>query len=103
MKNKIILLSAFMLLLCSCSFQSVTKSKNIIYDPENKLALTIFSPKNKTEPKEIFVFIYGGNWKKGNKSLYNFFGKRMAGKGIVTVIIDYRLSPITDYRGMAMN
>ncbi len=37
----------------------------------------------------------------GTKSLYHFFGKGMARKGIVTVIIDYRLSQLTTYEGMA--
>ena len=103
MKNKFIFLSAFILLLYSCAFQPITKSKNIIYSTENKLALNIFSPKNITTPHDVFVFIHGGNWRTGHKSLYNFFGKRMARKGIVTVIIDYRLSPLTDYQGMAMD
>jgi acetyl esterase/lipase len=47
------------------------------------------------------VFIHGGNWINGKKSLYPFFGKGLARKNIVGVIISYRLSPRTDIEGMA--
>ncbi len=89
------------LLLCSCSFLRITQSKNIQYDTEKKLALDIYRPKKGKDLKKVFVFIHGGNWNSGSKNQYAFLGKRMAKKGIVTVIIDYRLSPLTNYEGMA--
>jgi acetyl esterase/lipase len=47
------------------------------------------------------MFIHGGNWNSGKKSLYNFLGRRMARKDVVVVIIDYPLSPQVTYNGMA--
>jgi len=88
------------LLLSGCSFRSVSKSKNIVYNPEHQLQLNVFSPKKISNPKEVFVFIHGGNWQRGKKSIYNFLGKRMAKKNIVTVIIDYRKYPLAAYKEM---
>lgn len=88
------------LLFGSCAFTPITKSKDIVYSSPHKLQLDIYAPKKATSG-EVFVFIHGGNWDSGKKSQYRFLGSRMARKGIVTVIIDYRLSPSTDYQGMA--
>jgi acetyl esterase/lipase len=83
----------------------VTKSKNITYMEEDFLPalpnkqLNIFAPKKTTEVKPVFIFVHGGSWNSGKKELYNYFGKRLARKGIVAVNIDYPLSPeytITD-------
>jgi acetyl esterase/lipase len=90
----------FILLLCSscCSYFKTTRSKNLPYHQVNSgknsfLTLNVFSPKKNIEKKEVLVFIHGGSWESGSKSLYSFLGNRMAAKGFVTVIIDYSLSP----------
>lgn len=49
----------------------------------------------------MLIFIHGGNWNSGRKSLYNFFGNRLARKNIVAVIIDYPKSPSAQYNEMA--
>jgi acetyl esterase/lipase len=67
------------------------------------MQLDVFSPRKKKEPKPVLIFIHGGSWRSGQKSLYKFFGKGLARKGLVGVIIDYRLSPVTNYEGMAMD
>ncbi len=69
--------------------------------PEQKL--NVFAPKNKKNLKPVLIFIHGGNWNSGNKSLYNFFGSRLARKNIVSVIIDYPLSPAARYDKMAIS
>jgi acetyl esterase/lipase len=94
------LLLSYFLLLSSCAFKSVTKSKDITYNAEHKLQLDIYSPKKTSRPKEVFVFIHGGRWNSGRKEQYKFLGDRMARKGVVTVVMDYRLSPLIAYRGM---
>jgi acetyl esterase/lipase len=91
----------------SCAFRSVTRSKEITYLERGKYkgveaqALNVFAPRKSKQLKEVFLFIHGGSWNSGKKSLYNFLGNRMARKGIVTVIIDYPLSPTVTYREMA--
>jgi dipeptidyl aminopeptidase/acylaminoacyl peptidase len=96
------------LLFSSCAFKSVTRSKNITYlkadSAKNTAAekLNVFAPRKHKQLKDVLIFIHGGNWNSGKKSLYNFFGNRFARKGIVTVIIDYPLSPAAKYNEMAM-
>jgi hypothetical protein len=87
----------------ACSFKPVHKSKNIVYDNMTGLKLDVYSPRKVKEVREVIVFVHGGNWRSGKKSLYRFFGKGMARKGLVGVVVDYRLSPATDYKGMAMD
>ena len=84
----------------ACSLHPIVKNKNIVYDQKKGLKLDVFSPKNKQQPKAVLVFIHGGNWNAGKKETYSFFGKGMARKNIVSVVIDYRLSPLATYKGM---
>lgn len=89
-----------------CAFKSIHRSKNIAYLPANAATgkpaqkLNVFYPKKK-EPKEVLIFIYGGNWNSGRKGIYSFFGNRLARKGVVAVIPDYPKSPKANYNEMA--
>ncbi len=91
----------------SCAFKSIKASKGITFfnaDSVKNISiqkLNVFSPRKNTH-KEVLVFIHGGNWNSGKRSMYNFFGTRMARKGIVTVVIDYPLSPYASYEKMAL-
>lgn len=85
-------------ILSSCSVQ---KSQNIFYDTQHKLQLDVYSSKKAKTPKPVYIFIHGGSWNSGKKSMYKFLGKGMAKNGAVAVIIDYRLSNLTTYDGMA--
>ncbi len=91
-----------------CAFKSVTRSKNITYVQADTIRhieaqeLNIFAPKKSSKLKEVLIFIHGGNWNSGKKSTYNFFGNRFARKGVITVIIDYPLSPAANYKDMAI-
>jgi acetyl esterase/lipase len=86
----------------------VSKHKNITYlpaDPKLKtdeMKLDVFSPKHAEGKKDVFIFIHGGGWAHGKRSLYKFFGKRMARKDVVGVVIDYPLSPKATYNDMAI-
>jgi acetyl esterase/lipase len=82
----------------SCAPPAIRK-KNITFDATHKLKLDVYIPEKVESPRPVFVFIHGGRWKSGKKSQYKFLGRRMANKGVVTVIPDYRLSPRTEYRG----
>lgn len=103
MKNKILLHCLFVLLFSSCSRFYVNQKKDIEYNAEQKLKLDVYTPKKKTkELRNVLVFIHGGNWMNGSKSLYDFFGRGMAGKGIITVVIDFRQYPAANSE-MAMD
>lgn len=45
----------------------------------------------------VIVFIYGGSWQNGDRSIYRFVGKALAARGFVTVIPDYRVYPEVRY------
>ncbi|OWP61491.1 alpha/beta hydrolase [Hymenobacter amundsenii] len=56
--------------------------------------LDVYAPKMQSaRPYPVVVFIHGGNWNSGSKSLYSFVGRRLAKQGVVAVVINYRLSP----------
>ena len=44
---------------------------------------------------------HGGSWNSGEKKTYNFFGNRLARRGIVAVIIEYPLAPKAKVNEMA--
>jgi len=44
-------------------------------------------------PAPVLVFIYGGGWNSGRRSLYRFLGRAYAAKGFTVAIPDYRLHP----------
>lgn len=110
-KYSSLLLSVFCcLILCSlsgCSLKLIKASKNIVYlkadsvtgKPEQQL--NVFVPRRHKKPKNVFVFIHGGNWNSGKKSTYNILGKKLAHKNLAAVIIGYPLSPKAGYHEMA--
>lgn len=49
----------------------------------------------------VFVFIHGGSWYEGSKDIYLQLGEHLSEKGIVTVIINYRLGGEANYLEMA--
>lgn len=97
-----VILGACMLALSGCA---VNKTKNIAYQPATSGSpaqhLNIFSPKKNNKPADVLIFVHGGNWNSGKKSQYNFIARNWARKGVVTVLIDYPLSPLADYKTMA--
>ena len=94
-------------LLCfqSCAFRRVSRHKNITYlEASGRKAeqkLNVFAPHHHQPLKPVLIYLYGGNWTSGHRSLYNFFGSRWARKGVVTVVVDYPKSPDAQYFEMA--
>ncbi len=101
----LILSGAFLLTLSGCSFLGSKAHKNIIYAkatgkiPDQEL--NIFEPDKPKSPKDVLIFIHGGNWNSGKKSQYSLIGRNWTKKDIVYVIIDYPLSPSATYKEMA--
>jgi acetyl esterase/lipase len=92
---------ALCLLLSACSIKPVRKTKNVTYSASNNLQLDVYAPQKLKEPKKLLLFVHGGNWIHGKKSIYRFYGKGLARKGLIGVVINYRLSPTANYEGMA--
>jgi acetyl esterase/lipase len=93
------LLFMFIASICFCCAPSAISKKNITFDAKHELKLDVYTPKKIETARPVFVFIHGGRWNSGKKSQYKFLGRRMASKGVVTVVPDYRLSPLAEYRG----
>lgn len=82
---------------------SVSKQLDIIYKtiPETKygkrnLRLDLYSPtKDGVYPAVIFIF--GGGWRSGDKSMQRPLAMNVATKGYVTATVEYRLSPEATY------
>ena len=94
-------------ILSSCAFKSITRSKSVEYlkaDSSTHIVsqkLNIFAPRKQKKQKDVFIFIHGGNWNSGKRSLYSFLGTRLARKNVVSLIIDYPLSPKAGYKEMS--
>ncbi len=75
------------------SYPSATKS--------NRNQLDVYYPKDVSQAKDVLVFIHGGSWDSGKKDIYWWMGRNFASKNVVTVIINYPLSPAAGYEDMA--
>lgn len=85
--------------------KSINIKRDILYAAHYRGAsqnlLDIYYPKNTDVQKNVLVFIHGGSWNSGRKETYWWLGKNMANKNVVTVIINYSLSPEYQYEAMA--
>ena len=97
----------YLIILLSAIFQDASADvlirKDLAYlDSKNvRNLLDVYYPENINEPKDVLVFIHGGSWNSGSKDMYGFLGKNMARKNVVSVIINYSLSPEFQYGKIA--
>jgi acetyl esterase/lipase len=57
-----------------------------------KHKLDLYVPQDK-KSAPVFLFLHGGAWRSGDRSLYFPLGNRFAKTGLLTVIPSYRLAP----------
>jgi acetyl esterase/lipase len=74
-------------------------TRDIPFGADPRLKLDVYAPPRGERLKPVLVFIYGGSWDTGEKSIYGFAGAAFSGRGFVTVIPDYRLVPAVRYPG----
>lgn len=73
---------------------------SVVYDAKNDLALDVYRPTGPTAGKvPVVVFLYGGNWKTGERAQYRFVGRRLAQQGVLAIVADYRTFPRTTFPG----
>jgi acetyl esterase/lipase len=75
---------------------AVEKHLNLAYNPAKdtdpvRHKLDVYVPKG-AKDAPVMMFVHGGSWRSGNKDLYAALGDTFASQGIVTVVINYRLS-----------
>ena len=91
-------------LLCGCSPATLLNAlapdrlaaRGIPFGPDPRQRLDIYRPSG-SGPFPVMVFLYGGGWDSGDRSMYRFVGDAFAAHGILTVIPDYRLWPEVRY------
>jgi acetyl esterase/lipase len=98
-KSLALLMLLFQTILSSAQ---VKKAKNINYagNADEANTLNIFYKNDSIKDKPVLIFIHGGSWSSGKKETYWWLGRNFARKGVVTVIINYRLAPNVQYEKM---
>lgn len=71
----------------------------VAYGPDARHRLDVYQPTSAVPPggHPVVVFFYGGSWNKGKRAQYRFLGEALAARGIVTLVVDYRLYPQVTY------
>lgn len=78
----------------------VEVEKDILFGSNPRDTMDIYYPKTKTQETTstpVVVFIYGGSWNRGEKSEYEFVGRKLASMGYITMLPNYRLYPEVIY------
>ncbi|QDW25669.1 alpha/beta hydrolase [Pedobacter sp. KBS0701] len=98
-KSLVLLMLLFQTIL---STAQVKKVKNINYagNTDEANTLNIFYKNDSVKNKAVLIFIHGGSWSSGKKETYWWLGRNFARKGVVTIIINYRLAPNVQYEKM---
>ncbi|MGI9487202.1 MAG: alpha/beta hydrolase [Geminicoccaceae bacterium] len=73
--------------------------RDVVYGEAPRHRLDIYVPEMARPGASVAVFFYGGRWEFGSKVDYLFVGQALASKGIITVILDYRLFPDVRFPG----
>lgn len=99
-----------LILLGGCSALQVVNSVSKIYTAEvkaniafgthPKLKYDLYLPDSANQDfsnTPVIVFFFGGSWNRGDKSEYEFVGRRLASMGYITAVPNYRLYPEVKY------
>lgn len=54
-------------------------------------------PSAKASATPVIIFFYGGSWNSGDKSGYEFVGRRLSSEGYIVAVANYRLYPQVTY------
>jgi acetyl esterase/lipase len=73
----------------------IVVTTDVAYGQGPRRKLDIYRPIPANAP--VVLFIYGGSWKSGDRSMYRFVGGAFASRGFVTVVPDYRVYPEVKY------
>jgi acetyl esterase/lipase len=70
----------------------IVATHDVRYASGNRQELDIYAPEGQNSAP-VVVFIHGGGWMDGDKSLYRFVAAALAARGFLTVVPNYRLFP----------
>lgn len=70
----------------------------IAYGTDARQKLDIYAPEDAARAAHpVLVFFHGGAWRDGEREGYGFLGRAFAARGIVTVVADYRKTPMVRF------
>jgi acetyl esterase/lipase len=72
---------------------AVAVETGVAYGPDPRQRYDIYRPVAAGDDAPVVVFLYGGSWSSGEKSMYRFVGNALAEQGFVAAIPDYRVYP----------
>ncbi len=67
-----------------------------------KHTLDIFQPEGQ-QGLPVLLFFHGGVWQRGDKAAYTNVGQALARRGILTLVVNYRLTPTVRHPGHAQD
>ena len=73
--------------------ENVKFQQDVAYGPDARQKLDIYSPAKQAGPLPLILFVHGGGWQRGNKSMHREKGKSYAENGVIFVATNYRLAP----------
>lgn len=73
-----------------------TLDKDIAYSAQTTQRLDVYQPEG-ADGRPVLVYVYGGSWNGGRKTLYAPAAQRLLPEGAVIVIPDYTLYPQAGY------
>ncbi len=77
------------------TYKYISEEKNITYckTPQRELKMDVFFPNEKSKTKRTAIlFIHGGGWRSGNKTMHHPLLQELASLGYVCITPEYRLS-----------
>ena len=73
------------------------KTLGLSYGTDVRQKLDIYRPIAQDQAAPVVVFFYGGSWNRGERADYAFVGEALAARGMVAVLVDYRVYPQVRY------
>jgi len=68
-------------------------TKDIAFGPNARQKLDVYLPTAVPTNGKVVVFFYGGSWRVGSKTDYQFVAQALTSRGFIAVLPDYRLYP----------
>ena len=76
----------------SANFRAKTSgNRDIVYGSRPRNGLDLFYPNN--TPEGLVLYIHGGYWQRGDKSVYSFIAEPFINRGHAVAVINYQMCP----------
>ena len=72
---------------------SYTLEKNYAFGPNPRDRIDFYTSKDSDDSKPLIVFIHGGGWQRGDKSMYKFVAESFTSQGYDIALPNYRMYP----------